>query len=107
MVYAINNTAFVIRHVFMQHINDIVTVSFDYRLVQVHRGDYVYDVLVGLRKLKCSILLPFDVGQFMSYHFSSYVFEKKCLLTSCPPPPPLHPAEAPAGYSTKNKKNKE
>ena len=31
----------------MQHINDIVTVSFDYRLVQVHCGDYVY-VLVGL-----------------------------------------------------------
>lgn len=48
MVYAINNAAFVIRHVFMQHINDIVTVSFDYRLVQVHRGDYVCDVLVGL-----------------------------------------------------------
>ena len=48
MVYAINNTAFVIRHVFMQHINDIVTVSFDYRLVQVHCGDYVYDVFVGL-----------------------------------------------------------
>ena len=105
MVYAINNTAFVIRHVFMQHINDIVTVSFDYRLVQVHRGDYVYDVLVGLWKPKCSILLPFDVGQFMSYHFSSYVFEKKCLLTSCDTPP--HPEEALAGYSTKNKKNKE
>ena len=91
----------------MQHINDIVTVSFDYRLVQVHCGDYVHDVLVGLWKLKCSILLSFDVGQFMSYHFLSYVFEKKkkCLSTSCPPPPPPpHPAEAPAGYSTKSKK---
>ena len=33
---------------FVQHINDIVTVSFDYRLVQVHCGDYIYDVLVGL-----------------------------------------------------------
>ena len=32
----------------MQHINDIVTVSLDYRLVQVHCGDYVYDVLVGV-----------------------------------------------------------
>ena len=91
----------------MQHINDIVTVSFDYRLVQVHCGDYVYDVLVGLWKLKCSILLSFDVGQFMSFHFLSYVFEKKkCLSTSCPPPPPPppHPAEAPVGYSTKSKK---
>ena len=32
----------------MQHINDIVTVSFDYRLVQVHCGNYVSDVLDGL-----------------------------------------------------------
>ena len=32
----------------MQHLNDIVTVCFDYRLVQVHCGDYVYDVLVRL-----------------------------------------------------------
>ena len=32
----------------MQHLNDIVTVSFDYRLVRVHCGDYVDDVLVGL-----------------------------------------------------------
>ena len=71
----------------MQHLNDIVTVCFDYRLVQVHCGDYVYDVLVRLWKLKCSILLSFDVGQFMSYHFSSYVFEKKVPFDLLPPPP--------------------
>ena len=91
----------------MQHINDIVTVSFDYRLVQVHCGDYVFDVLVGLWKLKCSILLSFDVGQFMSYHFLSYVFEKKKVPFDLLPPPPStppHPAEAPVGYSTKSKK---
>ena len=78
----------------MQHINAIVTVSFDYRLVQVHCGDYVYDVLVGLWKLKCSILLSFDVGQFMSYHFLSYVFEKKSAFWHL----------VPVGYSTKSKK---
>ena len=88
----------------MQHINDIVTVNFDYRLVQVHRGDYVYDVLVGLWKLKCSILLPFDVGQFMSYHFSSYVFEKKVPFDLLPPPPPSTPQRLSLGIPLKIKK---
>ena len=49
--------------------------------------------------------MSFDVGQFMSYHFSSYVFEKKKVpfdLLPTPTPTP-HPAEAPAGYYTKTK----
>ena len=39
----------------------------------------------------------------MSYHFLSYVFEKKKVPFDLLPPPP-HPAEAPVGYSTKSKK---
>ena len=51
--------------------------------------------------------MSFDVGQFMSYHFLSYFFEKKKVpfdLLHPPPPTPPHPAGAPVAYSTKSKK---